>query len=287
MSALLLIFEPLGSGGPAAPVVVPEVFVTTIYEALHDKFNIPNVLLHHTGFFQERTKFPYVFVSRGSSNAHSNISCHSRIDECGYSFEFFSYFLEEVQDITNQIEAIYDWEDLRYQNSYGRRHTSLHWNGRSHTEIEPGIWYGKVDYLIYSQKTYNGTSEITTGTNFLEVIKNRYNLDEPLFVGYAREGYAKEIPYVCIPGASTNTYSDHSCGRLEQTDFTFNIFHRSLDELEILLEKLIDRYDFAHFQMTNRVHATTEWVGDTTWEKEPGIWQTDAQFLVIQEKEIP
>ena len=287
MGALLLIFEPLGSSGPAAPVVVSEVFATTIYEALHDKFNVPNVLLNHTGFFQERTKFPYVYVSRDSSRSFQNISCHSRIDECIYKFEFFTYFLDEIQDITNQIEELYDWKDLRYKNSYGRKHTSLHWNGRSHLEIEPGIWYGTVEYLIYSQKDYNGTPEITTGTNFLEVIKNRYSLDEPLYIGYAREGYANQIPRVSIPGASTSTFSDHSCGRLEQTDFTFHILHRSLDELEILLEKLIDRYDFAHFKLTNRVHVTTEWVSDITFEKEPGIWQTDAQFLVIQEKEIP
>lgn len=287
MSALLLIFKPLGCGAaviipPVEPSVIP--VAKTAFEALTNEFNIPEVRFLQTWFLPEKAVFPTCSLQRLSRTVYGQESCGIRIDQAVYRFNVYSLFKDQLHTILTRIEDKYDFSLPIYDSLNGRTHNCLHWDGRLETEVEPGLWYGYVDYLIYSERERRNNQEIIDADTLEEAIYKKYDL-EPIFnLSWAQE--KRKYPYLSIPSFQHILRGGTSCSRLETVQFSFELFCRSLDELEDFNEKLINLYDYASFNLTEKRFTTIEYISDDLLEVEPGIWKSTINWAAVLEKDI-
>jgi len=249
-------------------------------------------IIRSSGRLLPETQFPFTTITKIATTKLQQYSCGSREEESYYELTTYSRQRKQLNQIHERIRSIYDYATISVAN---RQVNGIWWDGWSISELETGLFCGKIRYKILAEKLlvsdYNLSSVI--GQNFLECIYNRYLAEQIKFnalgvTGLFTSNYAKDIDYPFITCSSFDAIEAwrDTQNQAEEVNFSFQVWANTAQKVEEIKELLMLQYDFIQMNMTDRVWASMLYQGDTLMETDSGLWSGEVDYQLIQEKAL-
>ena len=248
-------------------------------------------ILRSSGRIKEDTKFPFTIIQKIGTSVVQLNSCGVREEESLYEFVTYTRQRKQLNQIMEKIRDRFDYITLRVTN---RNVISTLWNGGSFSELETGLFCGKVRYQILAEKLSKASSNFESifGENFLECIYNRYlistNLQRELR-GFFTSNFAREeteYPFVTCSEFFLNEESRHTCGQTEEIYFAFQIWGMQAQKVEEIKEIMLDEFDYMKMSLDNRTFYSMLYQGDGLIETDAGIWYGSIDYQILQDKAL-
>lgn len=112
----------------------------------HEQFNL--VSDFWVGFREEKPEYPYCHIPSIRTFEDTRTTTKS-LDRQIFNIDIYSTKLEEIENLIEKIENVYDNAALNIPNQHG---LMLEWNGFSMQELETQIWKGSVTYSLFLQR---------------------------------------------------------------------------------------------------------------------------------------
>ncbi len=288
-----------------SPVVEPtieessmvEEYGFSIFQALEQKLKYVNQInLGSSGFLLSDTKLPYVNIFQVTRAIDSRNSCGSRFERCFYNINAFCETQDEVIDLTNKLENIYDYSKIKLTSPY--RFTNLYYHSLNIQELAPQLFRGIYSleivvekYLTSKKREYLNIE--TSGENLFAAIANRYKQFSNLWVkvnDICTSAYTRtNIPqsYVVIPQLASSETERTSKSRIKDNHLTFSFFAETLYDIELIQQEIELVYDYCKLRLNDEYFLMFDWESFGIIEVEPGFWQGTINYNLLTEKDIP
>lgn len=249
-------------------------------------------ILRSSGRIKPDTVFPFTVINKLGTVVTDYTSCGSRQEESLYEFVTYTRQRKQLNRIIERIRDRYDTVTLGVTN---RRIMGTLWSGGSISEIETGLFCGKIQYQVFAEKdvTERTNFSLVTGDNFLECLKNRYLESQRLQLkvnGFYTSNFGGEEtdwPYITVGEIRYSADQRHSCGIVDEAiNFPFQVWGKSAERVEIIKEIIMDEYDAITMSLSDRTFYSMLYQGDTLLELESGIWLGEVEYQLIQGKAI-
>jgi len=290
----LLLYKPGTVDVVIPPVILPEeppeiIYPSTVFGAISALYQDLNV----GSFVLEKSKLPYVYISKSANVLSWKDSCLSRYESGNYNIHVYTETLQELLDLLKELEDIYNYGILNLTNEF-KRFINIQLISSLIQEEIPQLFHGILIYEIIIEKITDliYINEVTYAKNIFEAITKRFDQFHTLndlVTSFVTSKFSLEktvLPYITIPDFVSNEDQLTTKSRIEALTKSFCIYAESLTEIETIQDEICRVFDYCHLILEDKYFLVMEWLSDSIIELMPQLWKGTVDYEILLEKDI-